>query len=252
MRVRELLDAINSFAPFALCKDWDNSGLLLGSPDTEITGVAVCLDAVHDAVIQAHERGCNVLLSHHPLIFRAIKRINPDNEQGCTIYDAVKRGVSIIAAHTNWDKAPEGVNYQLAKSLDLREITPLDDFGVTGLLSDSMTSREFLEHVKRVWNLSRLDYYEAGNVKVSRVSLCGGSGSEFWRSAKSSGSDVYITADMKYHELIDATRDGLNVLLPEHGEMERVSLPALANKVSELGIKVILLDVKALTLPLRI
>ena len=250
MRVRDLLDAINSFAPFELCEDWDNSGLLVGSYDSEITGVAVCLDAVREAVVNASEQDCNVLLSHHPLIFRAVKRINLDTEQGIAIQEAIRRGVNIIAAHTNWDKAEEGVNFQLAKLLDLRDITPLDEFGLTGVLREGMASREFLEHVKRVWNLSRLDYYGSGSKKISRVSLCGGSGSEFWKAAK--GSDVYITADMKYHELIDATRDGLSILLPEHGEMERASLPALANKVRDYGIKVLLLDVKALTLPLRI
>ena len=273
MKVSDLLDAVNSFAPFDLCESWDNSGLLVGSSDTEITSVAVCLDAVHEAVIEASENGCNVLLCHHPLIFRAIKRINLDTEQGLAIQEAIKRGVNIIAAHTNWDKAPEGVNFQLAKTLGLSEIMPLDEFGLTGLLSDCMTSGEFIAHVKRVWNLSRLDYYPAspihrpmlrgrlgggrtsrtiGNSEISRVSLCGGSGSEFWVAAKKAGSDVYITADMKYHELIDATREGLNILLPEHGEMERVSLSGLANKLSDFGIKVLLLDVKALTLPLRI
>lgn len=252
MNIHGLLNAINSFAPFTSCEDWDNSGLQVGSYESEITGVAVCLDAVHEAVIQASDNDCNVLLCHHPLIFRAIKHINLDSEQGMTIQEAIKRGVNIIAAHTNWDKAEEGVNFQLAKSLGLKDIAPIAEFGLTGLLSDSMTSREFIGHVKRVWNLSRLDYYGSGSQKISRVSLCGGSGSEFWRAAKKCASDVYITADMKYHELIDATRDGLNILLPEHGEMERASLPALANKVRDYGIKVLLLDIKALTLPLRI
>ena len=254
MKIKELLSVIDSFAPFNLAEDWDNSGLMLGSLESEVRGVAVCLDAVHEAVIKASENNCNVLLCHHPLIFRGIKSINLDSEQGRTIQEAVKRDVNIIAAHTNWDKASEGVNFQLAKSLGLNNIEALDDFGLSGILANSMNSREFLEHVKRVWNLSRLDYYASSHdsQKISRVSLCGGSGSEFWRAAKKLGSDVYITADMKYHELIDATREGLNILLVEHGEMERVSLPALANKISDNGIKVLLLDIKALTLPYRI
>ena len=251
MKIREFLRVIDSFAPFDLAEDWDNSGLMLGSLESEVKGVAVCLDAVHEAVIKAAESNCNVLLCHHPLIFRGIRSINLDSEQGMTISEAIKRDVNIIAAHTNWDKASEGVNFQLAKTLGLNDIMPLDSFGLSGKLTHSMSPNEFLEHVKRVWNLSRLDYYAANHENISRVSLCGGSGSEFWRSAKKLGSDVYITADMKYHDLIDSTRDGLNILLIEHGEMERVSLPALANKVSDCGIKVILLDVKALTMPYR-
>ena len=254
MNIKEFLKIIDSFAPFELAEDWDNSGLMVGSYESEVKGVAVCLDAVHEAVIKAGESNCNVLLCHHPLIFRGIRSINLDSAQGRTIQEAIKRGVNIIAAHTNWDKAEEGVNFQLAESLGLNDIMPLDSFGLSGVLANSMNSREFLEHVKRVWNLSRLDYYAASHESknISRVSLCGGSGSEFWKSAKKLGSDVYITADMKYHDLIDSTREGLNILLVEHGEMERASLPALANKISDYGIKVLLLDIKALAVPLRI
>ena len=252
MKIYEFLNVIDTFAPFSLAEDWDNSGLMVGSYDSEVKGVAVCLDAVHEAVIKASENNCNVLLCHHPLIFRALKSINLDSEQGRTINEAVKRDINIIAAHTNWDKADEGVNFQLAKTLGLNDIEPLDSFGISGTLPRSMSPNEFLEHVKSVWNLSRLDYYVSDNKKIARVSLCGGSGSEFWKSAKKLGSDIYITADMKYHDLIDSTREGLNILLVEHGEMERVSLPALANKISDYGIKVLLLDIKALTVPLRL
>ena len=130
MKIYEFLRVIDSFAPFSLAEDWDNSGLMLGSLDSEVKGAAVCLDAVNEAVIKASENNCNVLLCHHPLIFRGIKSINFDSEQGRTIQEAVKRDVNIIAAHTNWDKASEGVNFQLTKSLGLNDIEPLDDFGL--------------------------------------------------------------------------------------------------------------------------
>ena len=149
MNIKEFLKIIDSFAPFELAEDWDNSGLMVGSYESEVKGVAVCLDAVHEAVIKAGESNCNVLLCHHPLIFRGIRSINLDSAQGRTIQEAIKRGVNIIAAHTNWDKAEEGVNFQLAESLGLNDIMPLDSFGLSGVLANSMNSREFLEHVKR-------------------------------------------------------------------------------------------------------
>lgn len=253
MKVRDLLNHIDTFAPFALAEEWDNSGLQVGSYDAEVNRAAICLDALPEAVIQAGENGCEVLLCHHPLIFRALKKINIDTDTGRTIYEALTRKINIIAAHTNWDKAEEGVNFTLANLLGLSEVKILGDFGVIGRLSEKISTEKFLVHVKNSWGLSCLDFY-SGEMpeKISRVALCGGSGAEFWSSAKLHRADIYLTADMKYHELIDATRAGLSIGLCEHGEMERASLPKLAEKISLCGIETVLLDVIALTKPLRL
>ncbi|MBQ7592973.1 MAG: Nif3-like dinuclear metal center hexameric protein [Synergistaceae bacterium] len=257
MKVRDLLSHIDTFAPFSLAEDWDNPGLMAGSYDAEVSRVGICLDAVSEAVIDAAENGCNVLLCHHPLIFRPLKNIDIDCEIGRTIYEALKRGVNIIAAHTNWDKADEGVNATLAELLKLSRLEPLGDFGLVGELEAKMSLKNFAEHIKSSWGLSRLDIYADTKIErviffVSRVALCGGSGAEFWRDAKNSGADIYLTADMKYHELIDATKAGLTIGLVNHGEMERASLPKLAEKVSLCGVQTKLIDVKALPSPLRL
>ena len=115
-----------------------------------------------------------------------------------------------------------------------------------------MKLRNFAEHVKSSWNLSRLDIYTKKNKPVSRVALCGGSGAEFWKSAKSIGADVYITADMKYHEISDAVNDGMTIALADHGEMERVSVSQLAHKIEGCGIETVIIDVKALPAIIRI
>ncbi|MBQ3446028.1 MAG: Nif3-like dinuclear metal center hexameric protein [Synergistaceae bacterium] len=253
MKISELLRHIDLFSGFSLAEEWDNSGLLLGSPEAECVRVGVSLDAVSESVLAASEEGCNVLVCHHPLIFRAVKRITDETEQGRTILEAVRRGVNIIAAHTNWDKARGGVNDTLAGLLGLREVEPLDaesGLGVVGVI-EGLGLEEFLLRVKSSWGLSHIDAY-GGAERVVRVALCGGSGSEFWGLAKSRGADIYLTADMKYHELIDATREGLTIGLINHGEMERATLPELARKISLCGVETVILDVKALTGPLRI
>ena len=252
MKVRDLLNHIDTFAPFELAEEWDNSGLQVGSYDAEVNRIAICLDAVPEAIIQASEKCCEVLLTHHPLIFRAVKKINADTELGRTIFEAVNRRINIIAAHTNWDKAEDGVNATLAKLLGLSEIKPLDDFGLIGKLENKLETEKFLEHVKSSWNLSRLDFYSGGNdLKISRVALCGGSGADFWRAAKLHRADIYLTADMKYHELIDATRAGLAIGLADHGEMERASLPELENNIKAGGFETKLININALATPLR-
>ena len=257
MKVRDLLAHIDTFAPFELAEQWDNPGLMTGSYDAEVSCVGICLDAVSEAVINAAENGCNVLLCHHPLIFRPIKRVDIDTEIGRTIYEALKRNVNILAAHTNWDKADEGVNATLAELLKLSDVKALGEFGLIGELPEKFTLKNFAEHVKSSWKISRLDIYADTKIErvifnVSRVALCGGSGAEFWRDAKNSGADIYLTADMKYHELIDATKAGLIIGLMDHGEMERASLSKLAEKVSLCGVATKLIDVKALPSPLRL
>ena len=253
MKVRALLNHIDTFAPFASSEEWDNPGLMIGSYEAEVSRVAICLDAVSEAVTSAGEQGCNVLLCHHPLIFRGVKKIDVDSEFGHTLSAAIKHNVTIIAAHTNWDKASGGVNDTLAELLGLHETEPLDEFGLSGLMPERMKPEEFFSHVKSSWHLSHMDIYTQNMPEyISRVSLCGGSGSSFWHSALNHKADVYITADMKYHELIDASREGLTIANINHGEMERASLPKLAEKISECGIETVILNINALTEPVRI
>lgn len=254
MKVSELLSRIDSFAPFSLAEEWDNPGLMSGSLNSEVNHAAIALDAAREAVIEADARGCEVLVCHHPLIFRPVKRIDTDSEPGRTIAEAIKRNITIIAAHTNWDRAEGGVNDTLARLLGLKDTEPLDEeggFGVKGTLPQRMKPLEFADMVKSSWCLSRADIYAVNLPEyISRVALCGGSGASFW--TKALDADVYITADMKYHELIDANTAGLAVMVVDHGEMERASLPELAKKISCPELEAVILDTKALTSPLRV
>ena len=253
MKVSGLIRHIDTFAPFSLSEEWDNTGLLVGNYEDEIKRIGVCLDVVSEAVIEAEELGCNVIVAHHPLIFHPVKSITDQTEQGRTILEAVRRNISIIAAHTNWDKAKGGVNDTLAVLLRLKNTEALGTFGVWGVLSPRMKLKNFAEYVKSSWNLSRLDIYTKNRpASVSRVALCGGSGGEFWQSAKSVGADVYITADMKYHEISDAVNDGMTIALCNHGEMERASVSQLAVKLEGCGIETVMIDVKALPQILRV
>ena len=239
MKICDLLREINNFASFDLCAEWDNSGLIIGDYDSEVKKIAVTLDAVPEAVIKASELNCNLLITHHPLIFRGIKQINFNNWLGLTIKEAIKREINIIALHTNFDRAEEGVNNILAKKINLEDCENLADYGIKGNLREKMSLKKFLEFVKVSWNLTQIDYYFENEREIKRVALCGGSGSEFWEFARD--CDIYITCDVKYHELIDATRSGLVMALCNHGEMERASLHELAKKLNAE-----LLDIKAL------
>ncbi len=256
MKLSEFLDKINLIAPFDLAEDWDNIGLMTGDLNCDIRKVGITLDPVSEAVIAAAENNCQVLLCHHPLIFRALKKLDLNRDPGRAVKEAVKRDVNILAAHTNWDCVTGGVNTELAKLINLDEISPLDvnsGLGAKGFLKEDLGLKGFMDLVKKAWNLTHIDFYfnknlDLENLKIKRVALCGGSGAEFWSLARDFNADIYLTADMKYHELIDANRAGLNIALIDHGEMERASLPEFMRKLKELcaGLEFILLDVKAL------
>ena len=256
MNVSELIAHISKFAPFDLAEEWDNCGLLVGDYDAEVRKIGVCLDATYEAVVAAISMDCNVLVSHHPLIFKPIKSIIHEEGAGATIMEAIRHDINIIALHTNWDLAIGGVNDSLAKLLGLQKICVLDEdtgFGSCGVLKTPMKLNDFLEHVKTAWNLSHIDYYHyTTENEISRVALCGGSGAQFWKYANEWGADIYLTADMKYHELIEAHDELLAIGLVDHGEMERASLPALAKKLSAGKVEAVIVNDETAPLPFGI
>ena len=256
MKVRDLLQRVDRVAPFSLAEEWDNVGLMVGDLDAEVSRVGIALDPVGEAVAAAAEQGCQALLCHHPLLFRPLKKLDLNSDPGRAVREAIKRDVAVLAAHTNWDCAEGGVSWELAGRLGLMGITPLDlntGLGAKGHLPEAEALDRFIERVREAWNLPRLDCYAPANCSILHVALCGGAGAEFWPAARAWGADIYLTADVKYHELMDATRAGLAVAVADHGEMERVSLPELARRIGAGGgIETVLIDVRGLSAPIRL
>jgi len=129
MKVSTLVDFFDRLYPFALAEEWDNVGLIVGDSKADVTGVAFCLDVTHDVLDEAIEAGCNVVVTHHPLIFRSIKRLNSSELQGSLVAKAFKHGISLIALHTNLDSAVGGLNDTLCELFELHDVKPLVDSG---------------------------------------------------------------------------------------------------------------------------
>ena len=256
MQIRDLLRRVDQAAPFNCAEEWDNVGLMVGDLNAEVCRAGVTLDPVSEAVVMAAEQGCQALLCHHPLLFHPIKKLDLACDPGRAVREAIKRDVAILAAHTNWDCAAGGVNGELARLIELLEPLPLDlesGIGACGNLPEATPLEKVLANVQSAWNLMRLDCYAPPKCSmILCVALCGGSGGSLWPAAKARGADLYITADMKYHELMDANRAGLAVALADHGEMERISLPELARRVAGEDLETVLIDVRGLGTPLRL
>ncbi|MDR1377314.1 MAG: Nif3-like dinuclear metal center hexameric protein, partial [Synergistaceae bacterium] len=234
MKVREILAAIDSVAPFRLAEEWDNVGLMIGDPEWNVERLAIALDPLPETLEEAVRRGCQGLLSHHPLFLNPLRSIDLSTPGGRTIRMALREKTAVMAAHTNWDSAEGGVSRTLADRLGLKAVVPLvrsetgaGGMGAVGNLPAAIPVRELLDRAKRAWNMTRIDYYGDPGCSILRVALCGGSGGakNLRAAAEGARADLYVTADMKYHDLLDCAQTRLPVAVVDHGEMESASLP---------------------------
>ncbi|MBR2215154.1 MAG: Nif3-like dinuclear metal center hexameric protein [Selenomonadaceae bacterium] len=236
----KVLAVMEKIAPKALAEEWDNVGLLVGSPRQEVHKILVCLDANEDIIDEAMEAGADLIVSHHPLIFKAIKAVRTDSSLGARLQKLLAHNIALIAAHTNLDAAPGGVNDTLAASLGLTEIKPLDKnataespgLGRLGLLPTAMSLTDFGELVKKALGLKQVRVVKAREAPVKKVALCGGSGAEFIDRAAFRGADVYVTGDVRYHDAQRAAELGLNLIDAGHFATEQPVVKVLAGKLA--------------------
>ena len=227
--VRAVTHYLETIAPRHLQESYDNAGLIVGDPDREVTGVLTCLDSTEAIVAEAVERGCNLVVAHHPIVFRGLKSITGRNYVERTVIAAIKQDVAIYAIHTNLDNVRfQGVNERIAQRLGLEELELLSPkpapeveqpvgSGMMGVLPEPMAERDFLAHVKERMGAGVVRHTELLGRPIRRVALCGGAGSFLLPQARAAGADVFVTADYKYHEFFDA--DG-QLLIADIGHFE--------------------------------
>ena len=245
MRLSDVIERIEAVAPFGTVESWDNSGLLLGDPGDEVRRVGVCLDATKASIEEASSRGCDLLVTHHPMIFPSLRRIDRNSIAARAIRSAIGCGISVLCAHTNWDRSDVGVNAVLAGRLGLHDASPLrggeNGFGRIGFLNP-LPFGDFLGVLRERWTLSWVAGYGDAGRTIRSAALCGGSGRDFLRDAIESGADVFCTADLTYHDVMEARNSGVCVALADHGEMERVSMERLAEIIGGDDLPVDVLD----------
>ena len=252
-----ILDAMNRIAPKKLAEEWDNPGLLAGSPEQEVSRVLICLDASDEVIQHAVDEKVQLIISHHPLIFRPLKQLRTDFPLGKRLQKLLKHDIAVFAAHTNLDITAGGVNDVLAEALGLTDIIPLErsnktaeepplTLGRMGVLPHPLPIREFAEQVKTALPTGYVRLIEAGTHEIRKVALCGGSGAEFIAKAAFLGADAYVTGDVKYHEAQHAIENGLHVIDAGHFGTEFPIVHALRQRLEKelatAGIEVELLE----------
>jgi dinuclear metal center YbgI/SA1388 family protein len=223
-KVKDVTKIIEEFAPLSVQESWDNSGLCIGSPDAAVSSVLLGLDCTPELVDEAIGCGADMIVTHHPLIFSGLKKISPEDQVGAAVIKAVKAGISIYAAHTSADKVIAGVSGAMAAKLGLRNVSILNEdgegtgLGVVGDLPQPLSADEAVTLVKDRFGLKMMKASRPVEGKISRVAMCGGSGSSLIKAAMSSGAQLYISGDISYHNFF--TRDGFMIMDIGHYESE--------------------------------
>lgn len=201
-KTSEIIKILDNYAPPELAEKWDNSGwqVFLGNDYT--TKVLVCLSVTDDIVIQAEELGCNLIVSHHPVIFKPLKTIkNP------VIIKAIQRGIQIYSLHTNCDKTRNGTSDLLAKKLNLKKVAALNDFVKVGIAPHEMTVIDLTSYVKLACNAERIKVVNnSGKNRIKTIAVCAGAGADFIEEIDKYNIDAYITSEVKYHNALESRR----------------------------------------------
>lgn len=248
LTVKDISLAIEQVAPLELQESYDNAGLQCGDPRQEVNRVLCCLDITEAVVEEAERLGCQLVVSHHPLIFGGINRIDPTSGYvSRTLIRAIRSGISLYSAHTNLDKAEGGVNHRLAQALKLTDVEALSECGVVGNLPEPIEAAELVSMICDVLKAGCLncnwgDFMAAHQqgedpVKITRLALCGGSGAEFVREAKQRGAQAFLTGEMRYHGYFG--QEDILLIEAGHYETEQFTIGLLCDIVRQAGAEAI-------------
>ena len=239
--VADILTYLETLAPRSMKMEWDNVGLLCGSRSAPVSKVLVALDPFEHVCLEAADWGAELIVTHHPIIFQAMKAITDDTSIGRGILTLCRNGISAINAHTNLDCAPGGVNDVLAQKLGLRNIQVIAPSGVDengrewGLLRCGEAAEQpltaFMAKVKAQLGCEGLRYVDCGK-SVRKVAVGGGSCAGGMLDALKAGCDTFVTADIKYNQFWDAHDLGLNLIDAGHFHTENPVVAVLAEKIA--------------------
>ena len=208
MFLHEIINIIESVAPLKWQEAWDNSGLQVGNRNAQILSVLLTTDLTEPVVREAIERHCDLIISHHPLLFHGLKHLCDETPQERCAALAVKHDIAIYSAHTSMDSWLHGVSGRMAEQIGMTGYRLLTGeeygLGVIGTLPEPMPLTDFLQRLKTAFDAPVLRYVTGPQKTVQTVALCGGAGAEFVDDAIAAGADTFVTADVKYHSFLDA------------------------------------------------
>ena len=249
--VADIIKVMETMAPLRLAEEWDNVGLQVGQLDWPVRSIWVALDPLYDVVDDACRNGVDLLLTHHPLIFNPLRCINFDTPVGSVIQAAAGHKLAIFAAHTNFDSAADGINDLLAFSVGLADLKVLkrgdhpcedsatDDLqkqglGRVGELEETMELLPLALSIKKKLGLKYIKIAGKPDLPVRRVAVCSGSGSSLMKDFYSSGAQVFISGDLRYHDAREVEALNLGLIDMGHFASEYLAIEVLAKRLDKI------------------
>ena len=256
MKIKQVLEALERFAPLPLQESWDNAGLQIGLTEAEVSGALLCLDVTEAVVDEAIRRGCNLIVSHHPLLFRGLKQVADMNDVQRTVRRAIKEDICVVSMHTNLDNAQDGVNFKIAEKLtpppapprvERGETPPLTpprvERGIKGMgdeqkpgqwvmltLESPMESRTFVEYVKDRMEAQCAMCNELLHRPIQKVAICGGAGDFLLDDVIAAGADAFVTGEMHYHQYFGHEQE-IQICVIGHYESEHFTTEVLRDVI---------------------
>jgi len=243
MLVTKVAAYLNLFAPRELSDEWDNVGLIVGAHNWRCRKVMTCLTLTPDVAEEAIRQDVDLIVTHHPVLFRAVKQLTSETIEGEMLLELIHKQIAVYSPHTAFDSTREGINQQLAESLGLTEIQPLRPSecpdltaevggGRYGVLPKPMLLEQFVEHVKQALGVTRTQYVGSSGDKIERVAVACGAAAEFLKEARPLDCDVLVTGEARFHACLEARASCIALVLPGHYATERPAVEALAERLA--------------------
>jgi dinuclear metal center YbgI/SA1388 family protein len=263
LMVKEIINIMEDYAPLHLKESYDNVGLMIGDGESEVTKILIALDCTLKVIEEAIKCGCNLIITHHPLLFIKPTSITTNTLQGKKIMTLIKNNINLYSSHTNLDSTPNGINDIIMGLLDFHKVKILDvsalnseaGIGRIAILEDSITLEELVNRVKLNLNIETIRYCGDESKIISKVAVINGSGQDYITMAINAGADCIITGDTTYHYISDYNEEGIAIIDAGHFDTEWPAMKAVAdtinNRLEILGFNATILMSKATTNPYK-
>lgn len=250
LKVSHIKTIMENYAPSCLKESYDNVGLMIGDLNAEVTSTLVALDCTLEVIMEALEKNCNLILTHHPLLFLKPNVITTETLQGKKIIELIKNNINVYSSHTNLDIVKDGLNDIIIKLLGFNKYTVIEPAvqsseaepqGIGRLVSldHPTTLQQLCEKVKASLNISGFRYAGEENMRISKIAVINGSGEDYFKASVNCGADCIITGDTSYHYVSDYMEMGLGIIDAGHFETEWPAMKFVAdivqNKIKEIG-----------------
>ncbi len=241
MNVAQIIESfLEPFAPLELAEDWDNVGLLLGRRDKTVKRIMTCLTVTPQSAQEAVDRSVDLIVSHHPILFHAVKRLTDETPEGAMTLNLIEHNIAVYAPHTAFDSAAQGINQRIAKGVGLKKIRALQvldektgiGIGRIGQLSKPTKLKDFAVVVRNFFDGVDINLVGSPDSIIRTVAVtCGAAGSLF-DLVKKARADALILGETMFHTFLDAQANGINLILPGHYATERFACQCLAEELA--------------------